>query len=109
MNAPVPTHVLPAFEPRLVPAAMLAALQQRFGARCSTAAAVREQHGRDESPFPVTPPEAVVFCESTDEVAAVLRLAERACGAGDPLRHRLVARRPPAGGAGRRQRRRVGA
>ncbi len=76
MNAPVPAHVWPAFEPRLVPAAMLAALQQRFGTRCSTAAAVREQHGRDESPYPVTPPEVVVFCESTDEVAAVLRLAD---------------------------------
>jgi FAD/FMN-containing dehydrogenase len=31
---------------------------------------VREQHGRDESPYPVTPPEVVVFCESTDDVAA---------------------------------------
>ncbi len=50
MNAPIPTHVLPTFEPRPVPAAMLAALKQRFGDRCSTALAVREQHGRDESP-----------------------------------------------------------
>ena len=73
MNAP---HDLQArIDARPVPAAMLAQLQQRFGARCSTAAAVREQHGRDESPFPVTPPEVVVFCESTDEVAAVVRLA----------------------------------
>jgi len=75
MNAPVPTHVLPAFDKRAVPAAMLAALQQRFGERCSSAAAVREQHGRDESPFPVTPPELVVFCDSNDDVAAVLKLA----------------------------------
>jgi D-lactate dehydrogenase (cytochrome) len=75
MNAPVPSHVLPAHEPRPVPPALLGALQQRFGARCSTASAVREQHGRDESPYPVTPPEVVVFCESTDEVAAVVRLA----------------------------------
>ncbi|MBN8508570.1 MAG: FAD-binding protein [Burkholderiales bacterium] len=75
MNAPVPSHVLPVYEPRPLPPAMRSALQQRFGARCSTAAAVREQHGRDESPYPVTPPEAVVFCESTDEVAAVVRLA----------------------------------
>ena len=71
MNAPVPAHVWPAVEPRLVPAAMLAALQQRLGTRCSTAAAVCEQHGRDESPYPVTPPEVVVFCNSTDEVAAL--------------------------------------
>jgi D-lactate dehydrogenase (cytochrome) len=75
MNAAVPTPVWPAFEPRRVPPAMLAVLQQRFGARCSTAAAVREQHGRDESPYPVTPPEVVVFCDSTDDVAAVLTLA----------------------------------
>ena len=60
---------------RPVPAPMLAALRQAFGERCSTAMAVREQHGRDESPFPVTPPEVVVFCESTDEVATVVRLA----------------------------------
>jgi D-lactate dehydrogenase (cytochrome) len=73
MNAPLD---LPhRFTPRPVPEAMLSALQQRFGSRCSTARAVREQHGRDESPFPVTPPEAVVYCDSTDEVAAVVALA----------------------------------
>ncbi len=48
---------------------MLSALRQHFGDRCSSAAAVREQHGRDESPFPVTPPELVVFAESTGDVA----------------------------------------
>jgi len=73
MNAPQELQLR--VEPRPVPAAMLAALQQRFGERCSTARAVREQHGRDESPYPVTPPEVVVFCASTDEVAAVVRLA----------------------------------
>ncbi len=75
MNAPLPNELLPEYERRPVPAAMLEALRARFGDRCSTAAAVREQHGRDESPFPVTPPDAVVFCESTDEVAAVVKLA----------------------------------
>lgn len=75
MNAPLPNEVLPEYERRPVPAAMLEALRARFGDRCSTATAVREQHGRDESPFPVTPPDAVVFCESTDEVAAVVKLA----------------------------------
>jgi D-lactate dehydrogenase (cytochrome) len=73
MNAPLdlPHRVTP----RPVPEAMLSALQRRFGNRCSTARAVREQHGRDESPFPVTPPEAVVYCDSTEEVAAVVALA----------------------------------
>jgi D-lactate dehydrogenase (cytochrome) len=74
MNAP---HELmnPRLALRPLPAAMLQALRARFGDRCSSAAAVCEQHGRDESPFPVTPPEVVVFCDSTDDVAAVVRLA----------------------------------
>jgi hypothetical protein len=38
---------------------------QRFGERCSTAAAVREQHGRGESVYDAAPPDAVLFCEST--------------------------------------------
>ena len=75
MNAPHELQLR--VEPRPVPAAMLEALRQRFGERCSTARAVREQHGRDESPYPVTPPEVVVFCESTEEVAAVVALAHQ--------------------------------
>lgn len=77
MNAALPAHLLPRLEPRPVPAAMLAALQQRFGDRCSTAMAVREQHGRDESPFDAPPPEVVVFCESTEDVADVVKLADQ--------------------------------
>ena len=75
MNAPLPNEVLPDQRRRPLPAAMLAALKARFAERCSTAAAVREQHGRDESPYPPTPPDAVVFCESTDDVAFVVREA----------------------------------
>ena len=77
MNAPLPAHLLPRIEPRPVPAAMLAALQQRFGDRCSTAMAVRQQHGRDESPFDAPPPEVVVFCESSEDVADVVKLADQ--------------------------------
>ena len=76
MNAPLPAHLLPSLAPRPVPTAMLEALKERFGERCSTALAVREQHGRDESPIDAPPPDAVVFCESTEEVAAVVRLAD---------------------------------
>jgi len=73
MNAPVDiAHFL---QPRPVPAAMLEALRARFGERCSTALVVREQHGRDESPFEVPPPEAVVFAESAEDVAAAVALA----------------------------------
>ncbi len=75
MNAPLPGQVMPQVQVRPVPTALLDALRAHFGDRFTTAAAVREQHGRDESPFPVTPPEAVVFCLSTDDVAAAVRLA----------------------------------
>jgi len=77
MNAPLPHAVLPQSARRTVPDEMLEALRQRFGERCSTAESVREQHGRDESTYPVTPPDAVVFCESTDDAAAVVALASR--------------------------------
>jgi D-lactate dehydrogenase (cytochrome) len=77
MNAPLPAHLLPRLAPRPVPREMLEALQQLFGDRCSTALAVREQHGRDESPIDAPPPEAVVYCESTEDVAAVVKLADQ--------------------------------
>ena len=77
MNAPLPAHLLPVLKPRAVPTEMLAALKARFGDRFSTAFAVREQHGRDESPIDAPPPEAVVFCESTADVVAVVALADR--------------------------------
>ncbi len=75
MNAPADIqHLLPEVNQRPVPEAFLAALQQRFGAQCSTALAVREQHGRDESVFSVPPPAAVVFAESTTDVADAVAL-----------------------------------
>ena len=76
MNAHAPDRVLaPTVAQREVPAEFLVALQQRFGAQCSTAMAVREQHGRDESPFTqVPPPAAVVFAECTQDVADAIRL-----------------------------------
>ncbi len=97
MNAPIPAHLVPKLEPRPVPPAMLEALTARFGQRCSSALAVREQHGRDESPFDVPPPELVVYCESTDEVAAVVKLADQHTvpvipyGAGSSLEGHLLA------------------
>ena len=73
MNAP--DHLWVTAQRRPVPPALFEALAQRFGERCSRAQAVREQHGRDESPFEVTPPDAVMFCESTADVAAAVALA----------------------------------
>ncbi len=76
MNAPTElSHLVPQINLRPVPAALLEALKARFGAQCSTALAVREQHGRDESSFQAPPPAAVVFAESTQDVADAVKLA----------------------------------
>ena len=77
MNAPTPlAHLSPDIRQRPVPSALIEALQARFGNRCSTAQAVREQHGRDESAYTaVPPPSAVVFAESTQDVADAVKLA----------------------------------
>ncbi len=75
MNAPHTEPALHVAPLRGVPEPMMQALHRLFGERCSTAAAVREQHGRGESVYDAAPPDAVVFCESTAEVAAVLALA----------------------------------
>jgi D-lactate dehydrogenase (cytochrome) len=82
---------------RPVPAAMLDLLRERFGERCSTAAAVRDQHGRGESVYDAQPPDAVVFCESTAEVAFVVQQAAAhgvpviAFGVGSSLEGHLLA------------------
>ena len=74
MNHP---YALNAALRRPLPDALAQRLRARFGERFSTALAVREHHGRDESPFPVTPPDAVVFAESTEDVVeAVLACRE---------------------------------
>jgi D-lactate dehydrogenase (cytochrome) len=73
MNAPVsPSALRPAGKP--LPARFVEALRSRFGDRLSLATAVREHHGRDESPYPPMLPDAVVFAESTDDVVALVAL-----------------------------------
>jgi D-lactate dehydrogenase (cytochrome) len=75
MNAPLPTHLLPAIRQREIPQAFIDALKARFGSHCSTAQIIREQHGRDESAFTtVPPPAAVVFAESTQDVSDAVKL-----------------------------------
>jgi D-lactate dehydrogenase (cytochrome) len=55
---------------------LLEKLSARFGNNCSTAQVIREQHGRDESAFTtVPPPAAVIFAESTQDVADAVKLA----------------------------------
>ena len=97
MNAATDAHLLPPYTARPLPPATLKALQARFGERCSSAMAVRQQHGRDESPFDVPPPEVVVYCETTEEVRDVVALAHDAAvpvipyGAGSSLEGHLLA------------------
>ncbi|KAI9921210.1 hypothetical protein PsorP6_002104 [Peronosclerospora sorghi] len=55
------------------------ALKVLLGDRLSTSSSVLEQHGTDESYHAVTPPDAVAFVQSTDEVAEVVKI----CAAGD--------------------------
>ena len=98
MNAPVaPVRLQPEFVQRPIPEAFLQALAQRFGAQCSTALAVREQHGRDEGAIQAPPPAAVVFAESTQDVQDALKLADQHAvpvipyGAGSSLEGHLLA------------------
>jgi D-lactate dehydrogenase (cytochrome) len=78
MNAPTAiAHLVPEINLRHVPPALIEALQARFGAQCSTALVVREQHGRDESSFEAPPPAAVIFAESTQDVADAVQLASQ--------------------------------
>lgn len=97
MNAPTAAHHLQIAQ-RVTPPELIAALQARFGAQCSLAQAVREQHGRDESVFvSVPPPAAVVFAESALDVADAVSLASQyetpviAFGVGSSLEGHLLA------------------
>ncbi len=52
-------------------------LKARFGARVSTAEAVRRHHGIGEAYHPESPPDAEVFAQSTEEVSEIVKLAAR--------------------------------
>jgi len=98
MNAPTPhARLLPDVRQQEIPPALLQALQARFADRLSTALAVREQHGRDESPFAVPPPGAVLFAECTAEIAEAVRLCSQYLtpvipyGAGSSIEGHLLA------------------
>src|SRR5688572_12069046 len=76
---------------------VLAELKALLGDRVSTSAAVREHHGKDESYFPYAPPDAVVFCRSTEEVRDVVNICRRhrvpmiAYGVGTSLEGHILA------------------
>lgn len=80
-----------------IPDGFFDAVADRFGTRLSRAAAVREHHGRDESPYPPMLPDAVVFAASTEEVAWLVSHCNQhlvpviAFGAGSSLEGHLLA------------------
>lgn len=54
--------------------AAIAEIRALIGDRLSTARAETDQHGRNETYYPVTPPDAVAYPETTEEVSAILRI-----------------------------------
>lgn len=64
----------PAAHRRTAPTALLNALRERFGERCSASQAIRDHHGKDESHFAPAAPDAVVYPTSTEDVAAAVKL-----------------------------------
>ena len=82
-------------------AGAIATLRARFGERLQTGQAIREQHAHTLTWIPNQPADAVVFAQSTDEVAEVVRIcsAHRTpiipFGAGSSLEGQLNA---PRGG-----------
>jgi D-lactate dehydrogenase (cytochrome) len=73
MTLPRPVESVgpPAREPAI------ASLHELLGDRLSSAAPVREQHGKDASYHPCVSPDAVAFAQSTEEVSAIVRLCAR--------------------------------
>ena len=67
------------------------ALQSLLGDRITRSKSDRDLHGQSESHFPLTPPDAVAYPETTEEVAALVKIcAEHGCpvigwGAGTSL------------------------
>jgi D-lactate dehydrogenase (cytochrome) len=82
---------------RPAPAELVQSLSGRFKDRCSTSPSVRDQHGRDESPYDTTPPDCVVFPATAAEVAEVVRMCARyrvpviAFGAGTSVEGHIMA------------------
>ncbi len=80
-----------------LPPALLAQLRASFGDRVTTSHAVREHHGKDESAHPHALPDAVVFPQTTGEVAQVVTLCRAhhtpliAFGAGSSVEGHVLA------------------
>ena len=56
---------------------LISELRELLGERLSTSEAVRQQHGKDESFHEVAAPDAVAFANSSEDVAAIVRVCAR--------------------------------
>lgn len=96
-----PSCPAPALADAAARARTVAALAARFGSRLTTNPGVRAQHGRGECNDVTLPPDAVVWPESTAEVAEIVRACAAECvpviahGAGTSLEGHVSA---PYGG-----------
>ncbi len=94
MNHPAPHD---ATLKRPLPSALLDALRALLGERIASSDAVRQHHGRDESAHPHAWPDAVVFAQTTDEVAQIVKLCRQhrvpliAFGAGSSVEGHVLA------------------
>jgi D-lactate dehydrogenase (cytochrome) len=68
-----PADLRPALDPT-ARAAVVDALKTRFGERLSTSEAMRTQHGSTITWLPTQAPDAVVFAQTTEEVAEIVSL-----------------------------------
>jgi D-lactate dehydrogenase (cytochrome) len=59
------------------PAPLIDALRGLLGDRCSVNPGILERHGHDESYHPAHAPDVVVFPDTTEEVAAIVKLARK--------------------------------
>lgn len=60
----------------MTPDSTLLSLKTLLGDRFSVSKSDRENHGRSESHFPLTPPDAVAYPITTDEVAQIVKLCD---------------------------------
>lgn len=83
--------------PSRLPQPLQDALSSHFGERLSISVAVREHHGKDESSHAPMPPDAVLFAQSTEDVATAVVLCHAhkvpviAFGTGTSLEGHLLA------------------
>lgn len=69
-----PSAAAPMPPPKAAIEAVTQALAARFGNRLVTSLAVRQQHGHTLTWIPNLPPDAVVFPQSTEEVAEIVKI-----------------------------------